>query len=120
MIYESSLLFSRDRNDHAPFHYSGTLFFFPFQVAILDQILDLSTGVILVFEWSEKKKGSLREVNAKEIGRKGWNSFARNVTRGRRKEGRRDGYVVTGWLDSRVKMDEAACYEILSDRSSGH
>lgn len=69
-------------------------------------------------EW--EKKGSLREVNAKEIGRKGWNSFARNVTRGRRKEGRRDGYVVTGWLDSRVKMDEAACYEILSDRSSGH
>lgn len=41
-------------------------------------------------EW--EKKGSLREVNAKEIGRKGWNSFARNVTRGRRKEGRRDGY----------------------------
>lgn len=38
---------------------------------------------------------------------------------GARKEGR-DGYVVTGWLDSRVKMDEAACYEILSDRSSGH
>lgn len=44
---------------------------------------------------------------------------SREMSRGGRKEGR-DGYVVTGWLDSRVKMDEAACYEILSDRSSGH